>query len=346
MDTDHQDALLTLLGLDPLEDTVYRLLVGRPDATADGLADSSIDAATLEATLGSLVEHGLASAETADGTTRYRAASPALALGPLVDARRTALRDVESLVGDLTDRHRSARAVTPVEVLTGASAIRRRLIAIQAEARHEVCSLVPAMTQPKVITFEDNMDEAERDSAARGVTMRAVIERDLLEQPGAGAGLAGALSVGQQIAVVEALPIKLVLVDRRVALLPLDPEREDVEPVALFVHRSGLVTALQSLFEQYFRAGRPLQVPGEEGLEAGHVGSPIELLDQRIISLMRVGLTDAAIARQLGIGHRTVQRRLHDLMQTIGAATRFQLGWHASSEGWLGAHAESASEDV
>lgn len=335
MDTDPQNALLTLLGLDQGEDTVYRLLVDRAEGTAETLADPSLDATAVGLTLERLVERGLASAVRADDTVRYRAASPALALGPLLDARRSSLRQVESLVSDLTERHRSAISAAPVEVLTGASAIRRRLIAIQGEARTEVCSLVPAMVDPKVITVDDNLDVAERDAMARGVQVRAVVERALLEQPGAIGSLTAALSAGQEIAVVEALPIKLVLVDRRMALLPLDPEREDAEPVALFVHRSGLVTALQSLFEHSFSGGRRVLVPAPHPTGSDVVEHAISLIDRQIVSLMRLGLTDASIARHLGIGHRTVQRRLHDLMETAGAATRFQLGWHAAVAGWV-----------
>lgn len=58
-------------------------------------------------------------------------------------------------------------------------------------------------------------------------------------------------------------------------------------------------------------------------------------MDRQIVSLLYVGLTDAAIARQLGMGHRTVQRRLQSLMVEVGAATRFQLGWRAARSGWL-----------
>ncbi|MGW2182712.1 hypothetical protein ACWCXX_32455 [Streptomyces sp. NPDC001732] len=52
-------------------------------------------------------------------------------------------------------------------------------------------------------------------------------------------------------------------------------------------------------------------------------------------ALLHVGLTDAAIARQLGLGHRTVQRRLHALTDEVGAVTRFQLGWYAARAEWL-----------
>ena len=108
-----------------------------------------------------------------------------------------------------------------------------------AEARHEVCSLVPSMSRPEIITHEDNLEAAEREAMKRGVTMRAVVERGVLEGPGAVASVGGFVRDGQQIAVVEKLPIKLVLADQRVALLPLDPERNDGEPVSIAVHRGG-----------------------------------------------------------------------------------------------------------
>jgi DNA-binding NarL/FixJ family response regulator len=50
---------------------------------------------------------------------------------------------------------------------------------------------------------------------------------------------------------------------------------------------------------------------------------------------LREGLKDRAIARALGIGERTVQRRLSRLMSTLGAKTRFQAAINAVHRGWL-----------
>lgn len=326
-------SLLTLLGLGPDEDAVYRLLVDRPDCEPGALAGPLSDAAVALA-LDSLVERGLASADRPDsgGTVRYRAASPVLALGPLLESRRSALHRVESLVGDLSERHRSAQthgAGAPVEVLSGPAAIRRRLLTMQRQARSEVCSLVPAKHVPAVLTFQDNQ-EMDSEVMGRGVTLRSVVERSWLEQPATAALLTSSVAEGQLISVTERLPIKLVIVDRRIALLPLDPERE-TEPVALVVHRTGLLTALVSLFEEHFEKGWRLTLPGTEQREESSVAA----VDRQIVALLHVGLTDAAIARQLGMGHRTVQRRLHALMDEVGAATRFQLGWYAARAGWL-----------
>jgi DNA-binding NarL/FixJ family response regulator len=50
---------------------------------------------------------------------------------------------------------------------------------------------------------------------------------------------------------------------------------------------------------------------------------------------MLAGLTDQAIAGKLGIGTRTVQRRVRDLIVTAGVHTRLQLIWQATRSGWI-----------
>lgn len=48
--------------------------------------------------------------------------------------------------------------------------------------------------------------------------------------------------------------------------------------------------------------------------------------DERLVELLGMGLKDEAIARFLGIGLRTVRRRIATLMAIHGVDTRFQLG--------------------
>lgn len=333
-------SLLTFLGLEPLEDAVYRLLIDRPDSQPATLASESTGCAEEVArALDVLVERGLASVQPAgDAVLHYRAASPALALGPLLESRRATLRRVESIVTTLAERHRSAQAHAsgaPIEVLTGAAAIRRRLLLMQGQATIEVCTMMPLHEVHTVITVEDNHDEIEEVLMRRGVALRSVIERDWLERPDMAAITADYVAQGQHISVVDELPIKLIIVDRRMALLPLAPERDDVDPVALAVHGTGLLTALSSLFETHFHRGWRLLVSRPDAQVGQTDGAELDAVDRQIVSLLYVGLTDAAIARQLGMGHRTVQRRLQSLMVEVGAATRFQLGWHAACGGWL-----------
>jgi DNA-binding NarL/FixJ family response regulator len=56
---------------------------------------------------------------------------------------------------------------------------------------------------------------------------------------------------------------------------------------------------------------------------------------RNLLMLLASGLTDQGIARSLGWSIRTTQRRIHALMDDLGASTRFQMGMSATTRGWL-----------
>ncbi|MCQ0019560.1 helix-turn-helix domain-containing protein [Actinomadura madurae] len=95
-------------------------------------------------------------------------------------------------------------------------------------------------------------------------------------------------------------------------MLPLTSEHASSVDSSLIVHPSALLDALVSLFEALWRGALPL--PGED--------AP----DDAVLTLLAAGLTDDAIARRLSISTRTVQRRVRDLCDRLGARTRFQAG--------------------
>ncbi len=75
-------------------------------------------------------------------------------------------------------------------------------------------------------------------------------------------------------------------------------------------------------------------------LESGEVpisGSETEgptASDRRILALMLAGLTDQAVASQLDLSLRSVQRRLRHLQDLAGVHSRMQLGWYAARHDW------------
>jgi len=56
------------------------------------------------------------------------------------------------------------------------------------------------------------------------------------------------------------------------------------------------------------------------------VGLYSDDVDLEILRMMRQGLADQAIAQRLGVGHRTVQRRIQLMMDRAEARGRFALG--------------------
>jgi DNA-binding NarL/FixJ family response regulator len=73
--------------------------------------------------------------------------------------------------------------------------------------------------------------------------------------------------------------------------------------------------------------------PSGDGVVENDPGE-VDELDAQVLALLLSGLTDQAVAGQLGLSLRTVQRRISQLMAKAGVTTRIQLGWHAARKGW------------
>lgn len=169
----------------------------------------------------------------------------------------------------------------------------------------------------------------------RGVRFRAVLDRDVPAEPGIVRDAIDSLHNGVRLRVAERLPMKLVLADAELGLVPLATTSAG-EPDAVLLHRGGLLDAMDALFETVWRTAHPLEVPGP-----GQEAEPIRLgadgptdLDRKILALLLAGVTDSTAAVQLGLSSRTPHRRLRHLMDLSGVRTRMQLGGHAVRHGW------------
>jgi hypothetical protein len=114
--------------------------------------------------------------------------------------------------------------------------------------------------------------------------------------------------------VLPSVPIHLYLADDRLALVLL------AEDSAVIVQPCGLFDAYATLFEALWDRALPvlaLPMKADDGADA-------------LVALLLAGLTDQAIARQLGVSARTAQRKIAALMQDLGARTRFQAGAQAA----------------
>jgi DNA-binding NarL/FixJ family response regulator len=102
---------------------------------------------------------------------------------------------------------------------------------------------------------------------------------------------------------------------------------------SMLVQSSGLLDALVALFEAIWDQAYPLlsNISGDGVLERR---AELDELDSHILALLLTGMTDEAVAGQLGTSRRTVQRRIHQLMVKAGADTRIELGWYAARKGW------------
>ena len=114
------------------------------------------------------------------------------------------------------------------------------------------------------------------------------------------------------------VPMKLILVDSHIALIPsMRSYGPGHELRASIVRHALLVEALQWLFEAVWDAAVPIMTS---------VNSETDPRRQMLISMLMTGSTDSAIANTLNINVRSVRRWISELMDELGVSTRLQLG--------------------
>jgi DNA-binding CsgD family transcriptional regulator len=313
------DGALAALGLAPAEAAAYELLVDRASATLADLASRWPRPEPLDRALASIVDKGLATALPGP-VTRYTANSPGLALRALLreheERLEAARRHLALLEAVYSDRPAGRDGTTIVEVVTGRHAVRQRLVQIRRAVRVEVRCL----DRPPYL--DDDRDDGAAELLRRGVAYRTIYDRAALDHPGALAAMERLVQAGQRARLLSQVPVKLYLADDRLALLPLAGHDS-----AAVVHPSALLDALGKLFDGLWQRALPPHPPGARAAGRRH---PPGADQQRLITLLLSGLTDEAIARQLGVGYRTVQRRVAGLMDSLGAHSRFQAGAQAA----------------
>jgi DNA-binding CsgD family transcriptional regulator len=161
------------------------------------------------------------------------------------------------------------------------------------------------------------------DLVARGVRFRNIYSRAVLEKiPGSAEMLRTSITAGWDCRVHPALPMKLIVVDRQAALLPLGPTGMEG---ALVVRAPVVVATVRDYFELLWR--RSVPAPGNR--------AKLPREQDGVLQLLLTGMTDTAIARQLDISERTVRRHVGALQERLGATNRVTLAVAAVREGWV-----------
>lgn len=329
------------LGLSADADRAYPLLVATRGVAAGELArQMGVSAARAEAACGELADRDLVRVGR-DG--RWYPAPPQAGLLPLLSRAQEQLRQGRELLDRLGVEyqrvHEGHRAEEIVRVVEGHAAIRQWIAQVHASAATELAAFVrvPGPSPGGSGGAADPLACA--GPTAPRVRRRLVFERAGLEALGMEAGGAfephntrgpAARSPGGTAAyarVADRLPVRLCVVDRSLALLPLAADAQPPDPVMLVIRPSGLLDALVTLFESVWAASVPLGRPD--------AGPPRSALHLRILAMLVSGSTDAAMARSLGVAVRTVQRHIAAMQRDAGVDNRVQLVWYAARNGWL-----------
>ncbi|WP_055531698.1 helix-turn-helix transcriptional regulator [Streptomyces graminilatus] len=117
---------------------------------------------------------------------------------------------------------------------------------------------------------------------------------------------------------------RLILFDRTVAFIPANADRT----VALEIRHPALVAYLGTVFDRLWRLAVPLTADlPDTGIEG------ISHRERSIAALLAEGHQDAVVAERLGISVRTCRAHIARLSETLGAASRTQLGVRIAQAG-------------
>lgn len=315
--------LLDAVGLSATDSDVYLVLMGGQSMHLDDICDKvELPAATVRATMRTLLDHGLAQQESFTEPV-FRAISADVAIPMLIDRRRRELTALQGKVDELALAGQVSRTTeSPVEQVIGEAAVLDMCMRVQGEAEKELL----VIDCPPYLAGGVVPNDSQFPALMRGVHYQGVYHPDSLVEPDAVDQMKRCVDAGEEARIsVDAVP-KMMIADRSVALVVASGTEPDAAS-RLLVRASSLLDLLVDHFERVWDRAVPIDAP-----------SPCEEIsarDQELLTLLAAGMKDRTIARALGVTERTVGRRVTELMSRLDADTRFRAGVRAAQRGWI-----------
>jgi DNA-binding CsgD family transcriptional regulator len=223
--------------------------------------------------------------------------------------------------GGLGGREQGPGEGVAIRVLDGLSRIRAAM-----DEATEQCASEVLTVQPGGIRREDELSEGlhrAMEMRRRGVRMRDLYTHVARH----GQGLHNYMELmgdAAEARTLDEVPERLILFDRKVAFIPANADRT----IALELRHPALVDYLMTVFERLWRLAIPLTSPlPETGIDG------ITHRERSIAALLAEGHQDAVVAERLGISVRTCRAHIARLSETLGAASRTQLGVRIAQAG-------------
>jgi len=327
--------VLEPLGLDEAAFAVYHALLREPESTPEQLA-KALDKPLAE------VFHLMERLRRLDlvvptWTTPgvEHAVHPRVGLTGLAERRRSELnrlfgelREAESSAEVLAEQYNEllgARTSADIEVLKGRANASRRIEELSMKAKDSFWALIPAHVDDTLPPAEESPDIPLLE---RGIRMRTVYLQSMTVSR---TGLEYAATIhrlGGEVRATPTLPLRLLIIDGALAIMPLDPESH---ATGAAIHRSPSVVALaMALFDAYWSRASEIFAPEDRESD-----TPLTAHEAEVLRLLAGGAKDEQVARLLGISLRTARRITANLSERLDAASRFELGVAAAKRGWV-----------
>lgn len=203
-------------------------------------------------------------------------------------------------------------------------AISPYLLALVSECGEELLTAQPQAGRDTGTKLTETVADTERDLLARGARMLTLYQHSARRSAATRDYVAAVTELGGEIRTLDEFFNRLIIVDRRVALIPAPNDLS----VATVIREPTIVAYLVDMFLRSWERARPFTA--RDASARRHIAQ-----EQRAMTLRMLaeGYPDPAAAKRLGVSTRTYAGYVADLKEEFDTETRFQLGFAIGSVG-------------
>ncbi|GAA2816261.1 hypothetical protein GCM10010441_46020 [Kitasatospora paracochleata] len=214
----------------------------------------------------------------------------------------------------------------PIVHLTLPDTVRSTLEQLSAGTRGEVAAAHPLL--PPQQALEEGLART-TEVIGRGISMRTLYPHSVLAHRYMQQHLSRMTALGAEIRTTGQIPDRILFFDWETAVIA--DSGAGAGTGAILVRDPALVGHLRRSWESSWESALPFSSsPGGTGY-----GSAKDSLRRSVLQLLESGMKDEVAARRLSMSTSSYRRHVTDLMNDLGAESRFQAGSFARREGWL-----------
>lgn len=185
------------------------------------------------------------------------------------------------------------------------------------QSTSELFTAQPGGGRPKATLEQIRQQTAEL--LDRGVEVRTLYQHTAWHDGPTREYVTEMTSLGAQVRTLDEFFDRLIIVDRSMAFVPADTERDQ----AVIIREPAVVRFLTEVFERNWQRAKPFQGSRTPN-ESSHISA---VLRETIIRCLIHGDSDNAIAKRIGLSTRAYATHLAKLKADLKAESRFQLGY-------------------
>ncbi|MGF1428889.1 DUF6879 family protein [Kitasatospora sp. LaBMicrA B282] len=225
---------------------------------------------------------------------------------------------LQPLASLFAERTMSSRRDQGVRCLDDPSEVRRELSMMTRLCAREMVSIQPGGGR-NPDTLRGIVAES-RGMLERGVRLRTLYQHTARASLATQTYVREVSAAGAQVRTTAEMFDRLIIFDGETAFVP-QARANGLAQGASIVTDPTVVGFLCRMFESAWDSGMPFES------EPGEYHHTAERLRASMLKLMAAGLKDEAVAKRLGMTARTCRRYMKEIMDDLGATSRFQAGY-------------------